>query len=110
VKVLHPSRILNAPSPWGADRRLGWTFFRELLKKQTLSLAVSSRSSLNGRMVVLVRVFGPSNVPPRVVLDWYRDGSLLRNSREVEIVAHSDGFRLWDALHAEGEMFPPRSG
>jgi hypothetical protein len=58
-------------------------------------------------MVALVRVFAPSNVPARVVLDWYRDGSLVRNSREVEIVAHSGGFRLWDTLRAEGGTFPP---
>jgi hypothetical protein len=63
--------------------------------------------SLHGKLVVLAKVFAPSNVPARVALDWYLDRSLVRNSREVEIVAHSDGFRLWDVLRPESGTLAP---
>ena len=48
-------------------------------------------------LIVLVEVFAPSNVPTRVVLEWSRDGEPIRTSREVEIVAHEAGFRIWDS-------------
>jgi hypothetical protein len=62
---------------------------------------------LGGELVVLARVFAPSNVPARVALDWYLDRVLIRSSREVEIVAHSGGFRLWDVLRSEDGLLPP---
>jgi Family of unknown function (DUF5924) len=64
-------------------------------------------SVLHGQLVVLARVFAPSNVPARVALDWYVDRALVRSSREVEIVAHSDGFRVWDALRPENGTLAP---
>jgi len=62
---------------------------------------------LDGRLVVLARVFAPVNVPARIALDWYLDGALVRQSREVEILAHEGGFRFWDVLRPdEGTLAP----
>ena len=67
----------------------------------------AASESLDGQLVVLARVFAPANVPARVSLDWYRDGALVRSSREVEIVAHEGGFRFWDALRPDGGAVAP---
>jgi len=63
--------------------------------------------ALGSGLVVLARVFAPSKVPARVALDWYLDDALVRTSREVEIVAHEGGFRLWDALRPEDGRLAP---
>jgi hypothetical protein len=62
---------------------------------------------VHGQLVVVARVFAPSNVPARVALDWYVDRALVRSSREVDIVAHRDGFRVWDALRPENGTLAP---
>lgn len=64
-------------------------------------------ASLDGKLVVLARVFAPARVPARISLAWYRDDELLRSSREVEILAHAGGFRFWDALPSAGAGFEP---
>jgi len=64
-------------------------------------------SELGGQLVVLARVFAPVNVPARIALDWYRDGALVRSSREVEILAHEGGFRFWDVLRPQEGMLVP---
>jgi hypothetical protein len=48
-------------------------------------------------LYVLVEVFAPGSVPTEVRLDWSRDGQPLKTSREVRILAHESGFRVWDA-------------
>jgi len=64
-------------------------------------------AELDGRLVVLARVFAPAAMPARVSVDWYRDDEPLRSSREVRITAHAGGFRLWDVLRPDsGEMEP----
>jgi len=64
---------------------------------------------LSGTLVVLAEVFAPSALPANVRLEWWRDGELLRVSREVEITAHAEGFRIWDAWHpASGSVLPGR--
>lgn len=67
----------------------------------------ASTDALRGEIAVIARVFAPSKLPARVALDWYRDGALLRSSREVRIIAHAAGFRVWDILGAEGGIFEP---
>lgn len=54
-------------------------------------------SELDGAVVVLMEVFAPTVVPTRVALVWQRNGRVIRESREIEIVAHDLGFRIWDA-------------
>lgn len=54
-------------------------------------------SQLDGAVVVVLQVFAPTVVPTRVVLVWKQDGAVVRESREIEILAHELGFRVWDA-------------
>src|SRR5690606_22871202 len=54
-------------------------------------------SALGGRLVLVAGVFAPASLPTRVRLEW----RTVRTSREVEIVAHEAGFRVWDALTAD---------
>jgi hypothetical protein len=42
-----------------------------------------------------------------VVLEWRRDGQVIRTSREVEITAHDLGFRVWDGWRPEGGQVVP---
>jgi len=62
---------------------------------------------VSGTLVVLAEVFAPSALPADVRLEWWRDGELLRVSREVAITAHAEGFRVWDAWHpTSGSVLP----
>lgn len=79
---------------------------RETLEPQREIGNVAASDALGGRIVVLARIFAPANVHARISLDWYRDGVLLRSAREVEIVAHEGGFRVWDALQDDGGELP----
>ncbi|MEZ5291646.1 MAG: DUF5924 family protein [Vicinamibacterales bacterium] len=84
------------------------TFGRDL-DRTTLEVSgevagTAEASALPGGLVVVASVFAPSNVPARVVLDWYRDGRLLRGSRPIDILAHDGGFRLWEALRPAGDV------
>ena len=54
-------------------------------------------AELDGAVVVLMEVFAPTVVPTRVALVWERNGTVIRESREIEILAHNLGFRVWDA-------------
>jgi hypothetical protein len=65
-------------------------------------------ASFHGRVVVLAKVFAPGKVPSRVHLEWLRDGRSVRTSREVAIVAHEGGFRIWDALPTPDGVPPGR--
>lgn len=62
----------------------------------TLSSSVT-QSGVGQRLVTLVDVFAPSVLPTAVQLEWRHDGELMRRSREIEITAHGEGFRVWDA-------------
>jgi hypothetical protein len=88
--------------------------FASGIDSQTLALADTlsadvSAAELGGSLFVLVQVFAPSALPAHVRLEWWRDGKLFRLSREVGIVAHAAGFRVWDAYHApSGSIAPGR--
>lgn len=51
-----------------------------------------------GGIAVVVAVFAPGSLPATVRLVWYHDGLPIRTSREIDIVAHGEGFRIWDAI------------
>ena len=72
----------------------------------TLTDDVSSAAT-GGSLFVLVEVFAPSALPANVRLEWWRDGELLRLSREVDITAHAAGFRVWDAWQPASGSIPP---
>jgi len=71
------------------------------IDRGTLALAstlseAATPSEVGDRLVVLVEVFAPSAVPTGVRFEWRRGGQTLRTSREIRIVAHGTGFRVWD--------------
>ena len=56
---------------------------------------------------VAVAQVRPSALPTSVRLEWWRDGELLRISREVGITAPAAGFRVWDAYRPQSGAVPP---
>jgi hypothetical protein len=64
---------------------------------------------LDGLLVFRTEVFAPAIVPTRVSLQWELDGEVIRASRDIEIVAHDLGFRLWDSWRPPEGRIPPGS-
>lgn len=92
--------------------RLERASFGSGMDRSTLTLrhpmAGRTSSAEAGReLVVLFEVYSPSAVPATVQLEWRRDGSVLRVSRDVAITAHANGFRVWDAWHPASGPVPP---
>lgn len=86
--------------------------FSNDIDRETLALGdrlegTVEASRIGGRLVVLVEVFAPGQVPATVRLEWTRDGEPIHRSRDVEIVAHEWRFRVWDAWLPEGGRVPP---
>jgi hypothetical protein len=94
-----PLRMKSATFATGIDPE-------SLALSDTLGARVPA-ARLGGRLVVLVQVFSPRNVPARVRLEWTRDGTTVHTSREVEIVAHEAGFRVWDGWRPPSGQVPP---
>lgn len=92
--------------------RLQSATFASGIERGTLTLADTlagqvTSTQVGGALVVLAQVFAPSALPTTVQLEWWRDRDLLRVSRDVEITAHVEGFRVWDAWRPEsGEVAP----
>jgi hypothetical protein len=100
-------RPLIPPAPL----RLQEVVFAADLDRETLEPELpiedgAASEDLDGRIVVLARIFAPASVRSRVTLDWYRGDELIRSAREVEIVAHEGGFRVWDALRDDSGDLP----
>ncbi len=67
----------------------------------------ATSGQVSAALVVLAEVFAPSALPANVRLEWWRDGELLRVSREVGITAHAESFRVWDAWRPDsGSVLP----
>ncbi len=56
-----------------------------------------SLDRLNGVIVFGCRVVAPSRLPTTLAVEWTLDGEPLHLSRQVEVIAHHGGFRLWDS-------------
>lgn len=100
ILVLAIPLALPALVPPVPIRMISATFANDI-GRSTLVLTDSldtevTAARLEGRMVVLVRVFAPITIPARVTIEWKRDGQSIRTSREVRVEAHDGGFRLWD--------------
>lgn len=92
--------------------RLDGVVFASGIDRETLELADSlpspvTTARLEGRLIAMAYVFAPSSVPTRVTVQWKRDGRNVRISREIEILAHGSGFRVWDALQPDQGALPP---
>ena len=94
--------------------RLKTASFTSHIDRTTLAVADSlvsdvSSEELQGGMFILVEVFAPFDLPTSVSLQWKRNGEEFRSSREIEILAHELGFRIWDGFQSEaGEIRPGR--
>ena len=92
--------------------RLRAAIFTSDIDRATLATADRLGSSvksghLGGAMFVLVEVFAPSSLPTSVSLEWKRDGKGFRTSHEIEIIAHEQGFRIWDGYRSDTGEMPP---
>jgi hypothetical protein len=94
-----PLRLLKASFAADIDRET-------LAPTQEVVDGEASRE-VGGKLVVLASVFAPRVVPAKIALDWYRNDSLVRTSREVEITAHEAGFRFWDVFRPESGVLAP---
>lgn len=94
-----PLRLESAVFSSGIDRET-------LVPTDTLG-AEGELSRLDGVLIVVMEVFAPSNVPTHLTLRWTRDGEIIRESREIEIVAHELGFRIWDSFRPDGAPLEP---
>ena len=94
-----PLRLKNAIFTSDIDRAT-------LVPSDSLQSNVTS-GQLRGAIFIVVEVFAPSRLPINVSLQWKRDGEEIRTSREIEIVAHDLGFRIWDAYRSGTDEIPP---
>lgn len=94
-----PLRLESAVFASGIDRGT-------LVPADTLDAEADLRG-LEGVLIVVMEVFAPTNVPTHVALRWTRDGEVIRESRDIEIVAHELGFRIWDSFRPDGTPLEP---
>ena len=94
-----PLRLERAGFAAGIDRRT--LTLRHPLPART------TPAEAGRELVVLFDVFSPAAVPATLQLEWRRDGTALRVSRDVAIVAQANGFRVWDGWHSPSDSLPP---
>lgn len=94
-----PLRLQRATFASGIERG-------SLAPVDTLGGHVTS-TQVGETLVVLAEIFAPSALPASVQMEWWRDGVLLRTSRQVEITAHYAGFRVWDSYRPESGALTP---
>lgn len=70
---------------------------RESLEPLDTLSSGADLDELDGAIVIVLEVFAPTVVSTGVSVVWDLDGEVIRQSREVDILAHELGFRLWDA-------------
>jgi hypothetical protein len=91
--------------------RLQRATFGRGIDPETLTLSDTlprqvTAAAVGPSLVVLVQVFAPSSLPVNVRLEWWRDGEFLRLSRDVGIIAHATGFRVWDRWRSPTGSIP----
>jgi hypothetical protein len=109
VAVLKVGRALLPPVPL----RLSAMSFAADVDPQTLQLEhelkkVAPVSELvAGRLCVRATIFSPGRLPVHLRFRFYRNGTLVKSSRSLDLVAHPRGFRVWDALRAGPQGIRP---
>jgi hypothetical protein len=110
VGILKTGRSLMPPVPlrlWGMSFAVG--IDRDTLQlEHELKDAVPASDLSEGRLCVRATIFSPGRLPVRLRFRFFRNGTLLKSSRMLHLVAHPRGFRVWDALRAGPHGF--RSG
>jgi hypothetical protein len=92
--------------------RLQEVTFAAGIDRETLALSMPLQSevspaTLDDGLYVRIQVFAPTVVPAQVNLRWELDGEAIRDTRTIEITAHSAGFRIWDAWRPESGRIEP---
>jgi len=105
VALLLPSIV--PPVPLRLERATFSTDFdRETLTPLQLVTPGSGKVAGAPVLFAVLEIFAPSNVPASVSIEWYLDGELVRESRDIEITAHEAGFRIWDAWRPDPGPIP----
>ncbi len=103
--VLAASVVARAVVPPAPLRVIGARFGTRFAPHPPTIAALLSGAATTGQvgreLVVVVEIFSPTQLRTRVSLRWYRDGRPVATSRDVTIVAHELGFRVWDAYRPE---------
>ncbi len=102
IAVLKVGRALIPPVPL----RLASLSFAAGIDPATLQLqnefpedgVVPASRLREGHLIVRATIFSPGRLPVRIQIRIARDGAVLHNSRTLDLVAHSHGFRVWDSL------------
>jgi hypothetical protein len=109
VAVLKFGRALLPPVPL----RLSAMSFAADVDPQTLQLEhelkkVAPVSELvAGKLCVRATIFSPGRLPVHLRFRFYRNGTLVKSSRSLDLIAHPRGFRVWDALRAGPQGIRP---
>ncbi len=109
IGVLKVGRALIPPVPL----RLASMSFASAIDPGTLQLdrelgpVVPATELRQGRLCVRATIFSPGILPVRIRLRFLRDGTALKTSRTLDLVAHRRGFRVWDALRGGSVGFAP---
>ncbi|MBZ5587886.1 MAG: DUF5924 family protein [Acidobacteriia bacterium] len=61
----------------------------------------------NRRLVIRATIFSPGRLPLRVQIRLLKGRTTLRASRNLDVVAHRRGFRVWYAVNAGPTGLPP---
>jgi len=109
VGVLKVGRALIPPVPF----RLSALSFAAGIEPRTLALqhelkdVATAADFSTGRLFARATIFSPGRLPVRIRFRFFRDGTLLKSSRSLDLVAHARGFRVWDGLRAGAQGFVP---
>jgi hypothetical protein len=69
--------------------------------------AIPLQELAGGRFYAVFTIFSPSRVPATVRIRFQCNGETQRWSKNLTLVAHDKGFRIWDSLRAGPEGFKP---
>ena len=68
---------------------------------------ISAPSLAGRRLVIRATIFSPGRLPLRVEIRVLKGGATLRTSRNLDVVAHRRGFRVWYAINAGADGLAP---
>lgn len=80
---------------------------RTLRVPAELESSVASHQLAQGRLYATATIFAPSRLPAALKFRFLRDGTTVRWSRTLSLVAHDKGFRLWDVYRGQNDRVEP---